>query len=380
MGVIVVLATLASGPTPNTSGGTTSGAAPLCQGVDPQAPDPGAAHGLYVLSPPTSPHDPYYADIATTLLPNRAVCGADFWVHWNSIDQGPSATPQYNFTHLDAELAPWVAAGKVVNLIFWSVGYGPNSTYLPPNVLSTVTLLQCAGSADTPLFWQSAFELPYQAFIRAAVHHYEGRPGIGYLRFGLGTGGEVFPLVDLGSPGCEDRLNSSGFSIERWDQYLVGMLHFEHSLNSSLQLMVGLNNVLPGRNDNVSAVIASAASQYGFGIGSQGLQASAVMVDPSTGGAGCNGGWCRYFAEYAGKIPLELQTLGPTAPDGSPPIGALPPLLSYGLAEHAQVFELYFSDWLTAFDPNYPGFAASHASYAAALSGAASILGETPAS
>lgn len=375
VGAIVVLSVLANSPAPPAPASGFPAVQGSCATNDSQVPDPSGVHGLYVLDPPTSPHGNYYTDVGRYLIPNPDVCGADLWVRWNSIDQGPGATPEYNFSRTDAALAPWVAAGKVVNLIFWSVGYGANSTYVPSGLLAGLPTIQCGSSAVTPLFWKPAFEDPYRAFVRAAVAHYGDLPGVGYLRFGLGTGGEVFPLADVTAPGCEQKLNATGFTVAGWDAYLTSMIQFEASLDSPHPLFVGLNSAVPGTNDNVSAVVSAAAAAHGMGIGSQGLQASAVVADPITGAPACNGGWCHYFNEYQGQIPLELQTLGPSEANGSGPVGPLPPLLSYGLAEHAQVFELYYNDWLLAFDPAYPGYAQYHTAYAAALNQAAVLLG-----
>jgi hypothetical protein len=141
--------------------------------------------------------------------------------------------------------------------------------------------------------------------------------------------------------------------------------------------MVGLNNVIPGLIDNVSAAVSERAAQDGLGFGSQGLVASAVTTDHVTGAPTCVAGWCKYFNKYQGAVPLELQTIGPSAPNGSAPVGSLVPLLPYALAEHVQVLEIYFDDWLTAFDPNYPAYFAYHQGYAAAFDQAAVTLGIT---
>jgi hypothetical protein len=56
-------------------------------------------------------------------------------------------------------------------------------------------------------------------------------------------------------------------------------------------------------------------------------------------------------------------------------MGPLPPLLQAGLTVHAQIFELYTQDWLTAFDPEYPGYTEYHADYAQAIASAAAVVG-----
>jgi hypothetical protein len=360
-------------PSPLTSSPSTSVA--QCLKPDAGIADPDAPHGLFVLSPPTGPHQPYYSDSVQFLENNPMVCGADFWVHWGDVDQGPNTSTQYNWSSVANEIAPWVSAGKEVNLIFQTVGYGPNQSWIPSYVRSEIATIQCGDSPVTPLFWESPYPQLYQSFIRAAVAHFETTPGIGYLRFGLGTGGETFPLYDVGAPGCEAALNATGFTTANWTKYLFGMLDFERSLAPQVQLMVALNGVFPGIPDNVSASVASRAAQDGIGFGSEGLEESNVDVS-DTGAALCRGGYCKLFTEFAGEVPMELQTYSASQPNGSGPTGSLTALLPWALAEHTQIFELYFVDWLTAFDPNYPAYATYHSGYAEALVSAAEVVGE----
>jgi hypothetical protein len=354
--------------------GTTSSPPPTnvteCGKTDRNVSDPSAPHGLFVLSPPTEPTQPYYAASVQLLETNPAVCGADFFVHWSVVDQGPGSTPEYNWTSVTDEIAPWIAAGKEVNLIFQTVGYGPNQSWIPSYVLPQINTIQCGDSPLTPLFWQAPYTELYQTYIRAAVDHFETVPGIGYIRVGLGTGGETFPLYDVGAPGCEAALNATGFTTTIWTHYLLGMLQFEQSLSSPVQLMVALNDVFPGIPDNVSARVATSAVQDGIGFGSEGLEES-MVEENATGAPVCGGEYCQLFNEYAGKVPLEFQTATASEPNGSGPTGSLTTLIPWALAMHTQIFELYFVDWLTAFDPSYPAYAMYHAAYAATLQSAA---------
>jgi hypothetical protein len=62
------------------------------------------------------------------------------------------------------------------------------------------------------------------------------------------------------------------------------------------------------------------------------------------------------FAQYSGQVPTELQTYMQSCPDNSCTTGSLVDLIPWAVANHAKVFEIYYQDWLTAYDPNYPGF------------------------
>jgi len=346
---------------------------PSCLGSNSEVADPSAPHGAFVLDPPTGPHHAYYSDVQSYLVQNPVLCGADFWVAWSSVDAGPGAQPEYNFTEVDAHAAPWIAADKEVNLIFEMVGGTPND--VPSSLLSEVPTLHCGNSDVTPVEWNGTFETAYRAFISAAVHHFEAEAGFGYLRFDFGVGGELSPVSDIDAPGCSSQLAANGFSLASWASYLTGMVAYEHSLHPTIQLMIPLSPVYPGQGDNITATVSKAAAADGIGIGSQNLRANdSALTEPTR--AGCEQAeWCEAFSTYAGVIPLELETAAASSPNGSGSVGSLVPMLAFGPTVHAQIYELYLEDWLTAFDPNYPAYAEYHVAYAEALTQLASVVG-----
>lgn len=347
-----------------------------CTGPAPNASDPSAIHGLYVLAPPRKPQGLFYSEMKRYLVNNSIVCGADLWVHWSDIDRGPSVTPRYNWSSIDQAMLPWVQAGKRVNLIFWAVGYGPGATYVPSYVLSQVPTIQCGRSPVTPLFWNDTYVRDLRGFIRAVVHHVQNDSSVGYLRFGLGTGGETLPLIDSRSAGCRTKLFSSGYTVAGWDTYLFSMMDFERSLHSSHRFMVALDGGLGPKSDDTYADIAGRATRDGIGFGTEGLWKSSATWNSSNGRPTCaGGGFCSLFTQYSGRVPLEVQTLGPSSPAGYGLIGSLVPLLRYSLDEHAQVFEVYLSDWLTAFDPFYPTYLLFHHVYGHELKSLARVVG-----
>ncbi len=228
---------------------------------------------MFVLSPATKPTQPYYSGVKV-LLTNPDVCGADFFVSWATIDGGPSATPRYNWSTVDSEIQPWIQAGKEVNLIFWTVSYGAGPSATPTYVLSQVDTIQCGDSAVTPVFWEQPFVTNYQAFMSAALQKYGGDPSIGYVRFGLGTGGETFITAGFSSPTCQSQLQKYGYSLQVWENYLFQMLDYEKSLGSHTQLMVSLNVLNTSKPDySLPDAVAARALQDGIGLGNQGSPA-----------------------------------------------------------------------------------------------------------
>lgn len=364
--------TSASTTTAATVSTVPAGSATSCTATDPRVADPGAPHGLFAnavnLASPAQQQV-----ILHYLLADPTVCGADIVVPWSAIDKGPGATPRYDWTQLDKWTGPWEAAGKEVNLIVWGVDEQPRQTPVPATpayVLSQVDTVQCdQNTPPTPVYWEPGYEDNWKAFVAAVVDHVAGDPHVGYLRFGIGTGGESYVENDL-KGACLAQWNAHGYQRD-FPAYTAAMLAYEASLHSAKQIMVGINTFRGG--DGFPDQVAATAVADGFGFGTQGLADSAIRS-----GQPCYANWCALFDKYTGRVPLEVQTYEKTDPAGTGPEGTLPPLLRFALSEHAQILELYPTEWLVADDPTWPGYPQGHAAYAQALAGAASVVGSAP--
>jgi hypothetical protein len=350
---------------------------------------PAAPHGVFVLVPTGSSQTT--AAIDQFLITNPAICGADFWVRWNSVDRGPSASAsaRYDWSSVATEIAPWEAAGKTVNLIVIGAAEGSSSKQgaTPTWVLSQVQMVTCANSQPTPVFWQQGYESNWKQFIAMAVSHFANDSHVGYMRFGLGHGGE--DLVDGGADGgpCKQMWDAVGYQTD-WTPYNLRMLDFMGSLRSAKQLMVGLNN-FDGKPD-LGAAVAAKAAKLGIGFGMQGL-ASGDVTSVAQHQPCRDADWCTLFQRYAGQVPLEVQPLAASNPAGGPVTpgipgtgpgsslsmltGPLPPLLGTALAVQTQIFELYAEDCLIAFDPGWPGYATYHVVYATAIQSTTAVVG-----
>jgi hypothetical protein len=392
--IAIVLAACAGPSAPVVSGGGPASAQPAASSEPARAitctspgsaPDarvsvPSAPHGLFVLAP--GPTSPLGSAVAQYLIGYPDVCGAAIFVNWQQVDRGTGANPRYEWSSVQSAIAPWEAAGKTVNLIVWGASEGGTVQRSTPLwVQSQVQMISCGGkNAPTPVYWQPGYANNWRAFIAATVDHFASDRHIGYLRFGLGTGGEGLASAGTKTPSCLAQWNAAGYQTV-WPAYVRELIAFEGSLHATHQLMVALNTF-----DDIPApqTVAQEASQNGIGFGMEGLQASDAAA--ISGGQSCGASnWCAVFSQFAGTVPLHLQTLYQSDPSGAPAtgsepagivrVGPLPPLLQAGLAVHAQIFELYAQDWLIAFDPQYPNYAQYHADYAQAIASAAAVVG-----
>ena len=337
------------------------------------APKTGVA--LNVLQFPGATNDPEFRNFLPTLSSNSVVSGTTIGIEWGGSDQGPSAgSGQYDWSYPDAQIQAWVQAGKKVNFVVWATAdnasntCGPEGQYgadntgncaIPAyvwNALGSSNITSCVsqfGTQQMPNYFAAAFQNNYQKFMAAMIQHYKGNSSIGYIRFGLGHGGESFPVAnwnDTTTQCGQDYVNNWGLTIQTWENYLGSMLNYEGSLNSPIQLMVGVTP-MGNPNTTVPDYAAPIAVQNNIGFGSQGLEESDV-----NNCSGATADWCDLFAQYTGQVPLELQTYLQSCPDNSCTTGSLVDLIPFAVANHATVFELYYQDWLVAYDSNYPGY------------------------
>jgi hypothetical protein len=229
-------------------------------------------------------------------------------------------------------------------------------------------------SQQVPNWRYSAFQSNYQAAIQALVNHYKNNSTIGYIRIGLGRGGEInLPQGwnDSSSGVCYAGYTGNwGYTVGgdasfTWNSYLQSMVQYEGALGSPKELLVSITPVT-GAGKDVDDFIAPIAVANGMSFGNQGLEASDITNFPN-----CGGDWCNLFAQYPStpSSPIrELQTIGQSCPENAPcpnslatSTGPLDPLLPFAVLNGANDLELYYQDWLIAFDPTYANSASASA-------------------
>jgi len=263
----------------------------------------------------------------------------------------------------------------------------PPPVTVPPTGTNYTTCADKAGNSQLVPNWQSSlFISNYQAAITALVNHYSGNASVGYIRIGLGRGGEInLPQGwnDSSTGACYGgfttnwayTVGGSSATSSTWNSYLGGMISFESPLSTqALPLLVSITPV-NGTSDNATdGFIASFAVQNGLSYGNQGLQASDIPNFNS--GQECGANWCNLFASNHPQI-AEMQTLGQSCPAGttcvdslSASTGPLDPLIPFAIARGSNDLELYYEDWLIAYDANYAssvGATTATVPYAAAI-------------
>ena len=268
-----------------------------------------------------------------------------------------------------------------------TTGGGGGGGSVPPTGNNYTT----CNSQQVPNWRASGFMTNYQAAIQALITHVSTASyasQIGYIRIGLGRGGEInLPQGwnDSSSGACYSGYTTNwGYTVGSdasftWNAYLQSMVQYEGSLNSPKELLVSITPVT-GAGVAVDDFIAPIAVANGMSFGNQGLEASDITNFPN-----CGGDWCQLFSQYPQTPVKELQTLGQSCPENTPcpnslstSTGPLDPLLPFAILHGANDLELYYQDWLIAYDPNYAssvGATADAVAYADAIQAAAAATG-----
>lgn len=276
--------------------------------------------------------------------------------------------------------------------------YGNNRPITPPPPPTGTNYTQCAGQ-QMPNWLSPLFQNNYKPAIQALVQYYSSNSSVDYIRIGVGKGGEINLPSGWNDPSsgvCYGgysgtwgyTVGGSTTSSSTWNGYLAGMISYESGLPTSKTLMISITPV-NGAGTVTDDFVGPLAVQNGLSYGNQGLESSDITDYPN-----CGGDWCVLFGSSPPVIK-ELQTIGQSCPASTSTncansqaqsTGPLPPLLQFAtgqgvpaVAHPANDFELYYQDWLIAYDPTYANAlgvsAADQAAYKAAIHAAASIPG-----
>jgi hypothetical protein len=371
---------------------------------------------LFVLHPPTTgggvilPTLYAEADGCVIYIPWSADVNASLG-GWET--SSGSASAGYSFTTFDSLINTQLGYGAAsIAVSLMAVAPGGSNTYTPnyvfttgwatsissptgqlytasgPNYLGagTIPLNTCAQGVDPtafPVTFQSPFVTAWKSAVAAAINHMKGASyasKIAYVRVGGAIESEWLPPVATALETQCSPANLSGL-LTAWTGYMSAVEAEIVAQGTGLKFDQAINGG-PDVPFNFADAEAAIAVSNGFGIGDQGLENADITAfanhGSTSGGANYNG-WPSndfiYNFTLGGAAFYELQTLGVSDPSyvGTPPqgkMGSLVPLLPFAIQRGATHIEVYFQDWLIAYDPSDVNYATYGAAYASAIQGA----------
>ena len=323
-------------------------------------------------------------------LPEPAVAGANVIVRWSDIDQGPGATPRYDFSSINRLVRPWNNAGKTVNLLIWgsaeNADQQANGSITPAYVRRDVPTVTCRNDAGAPMlpvpvFYDPDYQREWFRFLKRVYQQYSSADWLGYIRTGIGVGAESYPTNGIGQAECANRWQTKGYSVAQWRSFALDYLTRLDGIRGTTPTQVTINQLgtsstlAPELRDaryTYPHQLATRAAELGIGVGAQGLTAKAAQLIAED--RPCNADFCSIFQRLSPRVPdvtLELQTATQTSPFGfdDPSLdengngnrdddpgnrtGTLRQVTDIGLDLGARVLELYAYDFFIA-NPDVP--------------------------
>ncbi len=349
-------------------------------------------HGLFVHAPNLPVNDSIASDIQQYIITSPTVTGVNIVVPWSSVDRGPGAVPQYDWTFVENAVKPWTDAGKTVGFLVWGVAESSGQQFngqsmTPQYVLDQVNSVFVASQPSiprTPVYWEPGYSHNYRNFVKAFILEYGNKPWVSYIRFGIGYGAEDYVQNNYNVSPFADQWNLYGLSEVKWIEYSLDFIEYLATLHSPCQLMVTINNFQFDNQtgiNNLAIDVAQEAVKRGIGFGTQGLSKYDLdqehqMWDRIKGPKG-TADWLCLFSQYYNQVPLEAQTMAWSQLNGGGRIGCLQAMVGLALRNHANILELYPSEWLVAYDPSYSGYGEYNAVYSKTLESAAAALSQS---
>lgn len=328
---------------------------------------------------------------------------------WETTAGGGISSAGYNFTHFDLVINNQLTYGaaKVAvslspisfggsnqcspNYIFTS-GYAvansytqlytaAASDYLGSGAISPPGSAQGVDNTAFPAAWMPAFQNAWIAAFSAAINHMAAQSyasSIAYIRVGGGAGGEWFPFATAGLLTIPGGPTTVAALKTTW---ITGYMSPVESailvLGSGFNFVQAMDGGFATENVpyNWCDTEAALANGNGFGIGGEGFKGNDIGAftthGTTSGGSNVSGypsmDHAYVFNLYSSNPILQGQTSAASDPTGAVQPGSLVPLIPYMTARGTTEIELYYADWLVAYDPSNPQNATYGAAYQSAI-------------
>jgi hypothetical protein len=164
-------------------------------------------HGIYEFAGGNSSTDADNPDLAGVVLV----------YYWSQIEP---ARGTFDWSVIEDDMAPWVAAGKKVILRIstsgaaqWDPPYSGNGT--PPWVYADGTRAISDNGESIPVYWDPTYLNDYEGFVQSFAAQFDGNPNVAFIEAGIGMGGETLPETNASTSGVAS-WEADGYSDALW--------------------------------------------------------------------------------------------------------------------------------------------------------------------
>lgn len=305
--------------------------------------------------------NPYPSLQLAEVIANPAASFGVVFIKWSDVDNGNG---KYDWSIPDAQIAPWLKAGKKVAIDLWPISptvdptCGPNAksgsmNCSVPNYvwqqLGPQNAVMCTGGNGTqliPNYLHPVWRKAWFNFLTAAYNHYAIMAI--YIHGNIG-------LEDSPTQGnwtnpsnrCGAAFAKWGLTPQAWQSFTEAQLLHEKEISTGpCKFIVPLTNQ-PPMTPPLADTIAGVAASYGIGLGTQALSSWDLTENPAYIA------WLRNMQVYPNVIH-QLQTNKASNPNCPQPwnncpgqMGPLGPILDFAQKNVPGAYvEIYYQDWL----------------------------------
>jgi hypothetical protein len=141
---------------------------------------------------------------------NPDLAGVVLVYYWSQIEP---AKGSFDWSVIENDMSPWVAAGKKVIIRIstsgsasWDPPYSGSGT--PSWVFSDGTRSITDNGETLPVYWDQAYLTDYQSFVHSFALQFDGNPNVAFVEPGIGMGGETLAET-----------NPSGSGVSAWQAH-----------------------------------------------------------------------------------------------------------------------------------------------------------------
>jgi Beta-galactosidase len=148
---------------------------------------------------------------------NPDLAGVVLVYYWSQIEPTKGT---FDWSVIQHDMAPWVAAGKKVILRIstsgsasWDPPYSGSGT--PSWVFGDGTRSIADNGETLPVYWDPAYLTDYQSFVHSFALQFDGNPNVAFIEAGIGMGGETLAETNASHAGIAS-WEAAGYTDSLW--------------------------------------------------------------------------------------------------------------------------------------------------------------------
>ncbi len=204
-----------------------------------------------------------------------SIAGTYLGYYWAQIE---AKRGQYDWSQIDRDMAPWIAAGKKVILRISSCGWAKwqpqqNSGHAVPAWVYAlgVRSVKEDDGAIKPEYWNAHYQSALGEFIAAFAKRYDGNSHVAAIEIAVGDGGETKPDT-RNNPNRLKMWQSIGYTDQVWwDAVRAIVTMYRINFKTSTLVLMPDNTFIGGTKGFDEHLVVNFAISQGLGLQNNGL-------------------------------------------------------------------------------------------------------------